>query len=69
VLNCTQNYIRFAVPPGDGAVHSLVLVVEGLSSNIVPLSYAPPSVSGVSPTFPTGACIAHVLMLVLCIAL
>ena len=54
ITSCTQSHIIISVPPGDGVNHSVVFIVEGQSSNTVLISYAPPTVTGVSPTFSTG---------------
>lgn len=52
VLTLTQSNVSLAIPPGDGAGHMLQLVVAGQPSNAIAISYAPPSIIGVSPNYP-----------------
>ena len=54
VVNMTQTLLVVRVPPGDGANHSVAVAVAGQPSNVVTLSYAPPSVASISPQYPAG---------------
>lgn len=62
-VNFTQSTLIVAVPPGDGVNHTLQVIIgppsglpgEAQASNIVPLSYAPPTVESITPSFPYSA--------------
>ena len=46
----TTDTVQFLLPPGFGPHRELLVIVGGVPSNILPFTYAPPSISNLAPS-------------------